>query len=538
MRIPLPSRLSHQLALAFGVVLALLLALLVTALATQHRMATHMQQTLDGDTVKGERVVDVAQHAYDSALAMRNLSVINNPSELGEEYTRLARHLKAHDDTLASFSKLLDQVGSTQEEQDQLQKVLEAAKAAREIMALASSAAQGGAPDDLAIGIRTELRRDLPRWNGALAAWIGAINTLRQLEVTNTRQRVAAINEVVISARIALVVMASIALLIGVLAAWSVTRAISLPMSRAVLSANRMAQGNLAESIENQGNGEVAQLLQALHDMQSHLVGVVAKVRQGSEGVADASAEIAQGNQDLSNRTEQQASALEETTAAMEDLTVRVRNNAESAQHANQLAIRASEVAAAGGTAVSRVVKTMQGINTSSQKISDITSVIDGIAFQTNILALNAAVEAARAGDLGRGFAVVATEVRSLASRSAEAAKEIKVLIAASVQQVEEGTTLVDQTKDTMAEVVNSIQQVTAIMQEISSASKDQALGVSQISEAIHQMDQVTQQNAALVEEIAAAAANLKNLADEQVQAVSVFRLGATVGAKPILARR
>ena len=538
MRIPLPTRLAHQLALAFGLVLALLLALLATALVTQHRMVSQMQKTLDGDTVKAERVVDVAQHAYDSALSMRNLSVINNPSELGEEYTRLVGHLKAYDDTLAHFSQLMEQVGSTQEEQDQRKKVLDAAKAARDIMALAAAAAPGGAADDLAIGIRTELRRDLPRWNGALANWIGTINALRQIEVSNTRQRVTHINDSVASARIALVGMAGIAMLIGVLAAWAVTRAISVPMSRAVISAHRIAQGNLAESIDTQGSGEVAQLLLALQDMQSHLADVVAKVRQGSEGVASASAEIAQGNQDLSNRTEQQASALEETTASMEDLNVQVRHNAESAQQANQLAIRASEVASQGGTAVSRVVQTMRGINTSSQKIADITSVIDGIAFQTNILALNAAVEAARAGEQGRGFAVVASEVRSLASRSAEAAKEIKALIAASVQQVEQGTTLVDQAGDTMSEVVNAIQQVTAIMQEISAASKDQALGVSQIGEAIQQMDHVTQQNAALVEEIAAAAASLKNLADEQVQAVSVFHLGAPAGAPAVLIGR
>ena len=250
--------------------------------------------------------------------------------------------------------------------------------------------------------------------------------------------------------------------------------------------------------------------------------------------MATASAEIAEGNNDLSARTEQQASALEETAASMEQLGATVKQNADSASQANQLAMSASTVAVKGGEVVSQVVQTMKGINDSSRKISDIIQVIDGIAFQTNILALNAAVEAARAGEQGRGFAVVASEVRSLAGRSAEAAKEIKSLINASVERVEQGTTLVDEAGVTMTEVVDSIRRVTDIMGEISSASKEQALGVAQVGEAVTQMDQTTQQNAALVEEMAAAS-SLKSQAQELVATVGAFKLpqGSSAGGSP-----
>jgi methyl-accepting chemotaxis protein len=259
--------------------------------------------------------------------------------------------------------------------------------------------------------------------------------------------------------------------------------------------------------------------------MKDRLAQIVGNVRQGSQGVSTASAEIAQGNNNLSARTEQQASALEETAASMEELSATVRQNADNAKRANQLAQSASTVAIRGGEVVNQVVATMKGINDSSRKIADIIGVIDGIAFQTNILALNAAVEAARAGEQGRGFAVVASEVRSLAGRSAEAAKEIKNLITDSVQRVELGSTLVDQAGVTMTEVVGSIKRVTDIMGEISIASSEQSQGVGQVSEAVTQMDHVTQQNAALVEEMAAAADSLKAQAQELVASVSVFKL-------------
>ena len=287
----------------------------------------------------------------------------------------------------------------------------------------------------------------------------------------------------------------------------------------------RVAHGDLSQPIALRAHDSTS-LMAQLQGMQNSLASVVANVRQGAESVATAGAQISQGNHDLSGRTESQASALEQTAASMEQLSSTVTQNADNARHANELARSASRVAVQGGEAVARVIDTMQDINDSSRKIADIIGVIDGIAFQTNILALNAAVEAARAGEQGRGFAVVASEVRSLAGRSADAAKEIKTLIGASVGRVEVGATQVTQAGQTMTEVVQAIQRVTDIMGEISAASAEQSAGVGQIGEAITQMDQVTQQNAALVEEMAAAASSLQNQAQDLVQTVAVFQLG------------
>ena len=307
--------------------------------------------------------------------------------------------------------------------------------------------------------------------------------------------------------------------------AWVISSSIREGLDRAVGVADAVSRGDLALQIQPEGKDEIAQLLQAMAHMQGSLSGVVRSVRQGSESLAVASAQIAQGNNDLSARTEQQASSLEETAASMEELGSTVKQNADSARHANQLAQSASTIAVEGGNVVGEVVETMKGINESSHKIADIISVIDGIAFQTNILALNAAVEAARAGEQGRGFAVVASEVRSLAGRSAEAAKEIKSLINASVERVEHGTSLADQAGVTMTEVVASIKRVTDIMGEISAASSEQALGVAQVGEAVTLMDQTTQQNAALVEQMAAAASSLKSQAQDLVHVVAAFKL-------------
>ncbi|WP_225978931.1 methyl-accepting chemotaxis protein, partial [Paracidovorax cattleyae] len=319
----------------------------------------------------------------------------------------------------------------------------------------------------------------------------------------------------------------TLAVVVAVLLSLWVTRSITRPLARAVDVARAVAAGDLTQRIEIHARDEVGLLLESLRDMNTALATVVSRVRQGSESVASASMQIAQGNSDLSSRTESQASALEETAASMEELGSTVAQNADNARQANQLAQASSGVAEQGGAVVAQVVDTMKGISESSRRISDIINVIDGIAFQTNILALNAAVEAARAGEQGRGFAVVAGEVRSLAQRSAGAAKEIKELITASVERVESGAQLADRAGSTMTEVVGSIRRVTDIMGEISAASSEQSAGVAQVGEAVTQMDQTTQQNAALVEEMAAAASSLRSQAQDLVQAVSVFRLAS-----------
>jgi len=289
--------------------------------------------------------------------------------------------------------------------------------------------------------------------------------------------------------------------------------------------AEGISSGNLSQKINTSDHSEEGRLLAILNDMQSGLASIIGAIRMSAEGVATASSEIAQGNTDLSHRTEEQASSLEETSSSMEELSTTVQQNTDSAKKANELAVKASNVAMKGGEVVSDVVSTMKGINEASQKIADIISVIDGIAFQTNILALNAAVEAARAGEQGRGFAVVAGEVRNLAQRSAEAAKEIKVLITSNVERVEHGAILVDQAGMTMNEVVTSIRHVTDIMNEINSASSEQNDGISQIGQAVTHMDESTQQNAALVEQTAAVAESMKNQAQQLVQTIAMFQI-------------
>jgi methyl-accepting chemotaxis protein len=341
--------------------------------------------------------------------------------------------------------------------------------------------------------------------------------------------------------RMTMAALAAAAVLFAAVFAWLLSRSITQPLQQAVEIARTIAGGDLSRKVEVNGRDETGQLMLALQEMTASLVGIVNDVRHGTDSIAVSSREIAAGNLDLSSRTEQQASSLEETASAMEELTATVKQNADNARQANQLALTASGVASDGGQVVDKVVDTMGAIDASSRKIVDIISVIDGIAFQTNILALNAAVEAARAGAQGRGFAVVAAEVRSLAQRSAAAAREIKGLIGDSVEKVETGGKLVRQAGETIREVVASVQRVTDIMAEISAASNEQSAGIEQVNQAISQMDQVTQQNAALVEQAAAAAEAMQDQAAGLAGLVGSFRTGADVqeaAARPVRAGR
>ncbi|MFZ6654691.1 methyl-accepting chemotaxis protein [Undibacterium sp. TJN19] len=343
------------------------------------------------------------------------------------------------------------------------------------------------------------------------------------------------------NSRMLIIAVLVVSVLLGMVLAYAIARIVARPLQKAVRVAQTVASGDLTSHIEVLHSDETGQLLQALKDMNASLLQVVTEVRRGTDEITSAATEIANGNMDLSNRTEEQASSLEQTASSMEEITSTTKHNSDNARQANQLSHSASEVAQKGGSVVSQVVDTMGSINDSSKKIVDIIAVIDGIAFQTNILALNAAVEAARAGEQGRGFAVVASEVRNLAQRSAGAAKEIKELINDSVEKVGQGTRLVDQAGATMKEVVDSVKRVSDIISEITAAGTEQTSGIEQINIAVSHMDQMTQQNAALVEEAAAAAGALQTQAENLSRVVSVFKLDQLhleqVDAKPVAKR-
>ena len=455
------------------------------------------------------------------ARATRNMVILSDPAEIKKEEARIVAARK----TISEKLDLLTKEVQSDSGKAVLAKVTEAR--ARYLPALQKfvELVNAGKNDEGKALLMGEMRVAQNAYFGALDAMIKHQDDAMDVAAKSATDAVS-------STKWIMGVSVCAALVAALLGAVWIIRAITRPLRQAVQVARAVAAGDLSSSFDSEGQNETAQLLAALQEMQTSLVRVVSEVRQGSDGVATASAEIAQADLDLSARTESQASSLEETAASMEQLSATVKQNADSARQANQLAISASSVATQGGEVVGQVVETMKGINDASRRISDIISVIDGIAFQTNILALNAAVEAARAGEQGRGFAVVASEVRSLAGRSAEAAKEIKSLISASVERVERGTALVDQAGTTMTEVVGSIRRVTDLMGEISAANNEQSLGVSQVGEAVMQMDQVTQQNAALVEEMAAAANSLQSQAEGLVKTVSVFTLPPSHGAR------
>jgi methyl-accepting chemotaxis protein len=519
-------KIGTRLGLGFAALLALQLVISGIGMRQMSDLSSRISAITEVGEAKAEALGNLENFIGARAIAARNLALLTDAAAQKPDVERVKSAQAGIDkrmEQLAAFMK--DPLASTAEERqmfDQL-RALEAKylPIATRIVALATSQKT----DEATKALTQECMPLLTQ----VMAHMASFDELVKKESAQTAVAAQAAYQ---NAKWLILAISIASLVSGAFIAWWLTRSITGPIGEAVDVAQRVAAGDLTTRITVTRSDETGQLLAALKQMNDSLVKVVGNVRQSSDSIATGSSQIASGNQDLSTRTEQQASALEQTAASMEELGSTVRQNADNAKQANQLALGASTVAVKGGEVVSQVVDTMKGINDSSKKIADIISVIDSIAFQTNILALNAAVEAARAGEQGRGFAVVASEVRSLAQRSAEAAKEIKGLISASVERVERGTTLVDQAGVTMTEIVTAIKRVTDIMGEISAASTEQSTGVGQISEAIAQMDQATQQNAALVEQSAAAAESLKQQAQQLVQAVAVFTLAHASPAK------
>jgi methyl-accepting chemotaxis protein len=509
-------KIAPRLGLAFSIVLALTVALTAIGAA---RLQQVVGASVEMDTaIRKTRLAD--RWLADSRVN-RTLIEVRLRAADADDRASVSARMKANS---AAIGKIQQEIGSlvtAPEGKALLADIAERRKAyvgARdEVFALKD----GGTAEQSAVD-----RIVNDKMNPALAAYEDSVARLSEHQKRIFDESKAHVADVAESGRLLLAGFGILAVALGAALAWWLSRSITVPLRNAVTLANAVAGGDLSTRVEVSSSDEAGELMAALNTMNDKLNAVVTQVRSGSDAIGTASQQIAAGNQDLSARTEQQASSLEETAASMEELTSTVKHNADNARQANQLVQAASGVAERGGAVVEQVVGTMHEIRAASGKIAEIISVIDGIAFQTNILALNAAVEAARAGEQGRGFAVVASEVRNLAHRSAAAAKEIKTLIENSVASVATGSRLVGQAGDTMREVVDSVQRVTGIMAEITAASVEQTSGIEQINVAVVQMDQVTQQNAALVEEAAAAAEAMREQAASLAQAVSVFRTG------------
>ena len=512
-------RIGPRLGLAFAVSILFSVALALYARGQLMRINAELSLMVNDRTVKVEQLEQIKHNVNLTARTVRNIVLLSDPAAIQKELDVIAANRKS---TAELFDKLKASIQSSRGVQ-----LLAATHQAR-----APYVAALQRVTDMGVQQNREAARDLllgeaqTRQQAYFAALDGLIDHHKEL----MHQSAASADAAVGFASTAMLAGAALAAVIGAALALLITRSVVGPVREALNAAETVAAGDLRLRLATDRRDETGQLLAALQRMNDALVGIVGAVRGNADSVVMASGQIVQGSADLSQRTEQQASNLEETAASMEELTATVNHNTETARQAAQLAGSAARVAQNGGQVVGRVVETMEQITASSKKIADITSVIDGIAFQTNILALNAAVEAARAGEQGRGFAVVASEVRSLAQRSAEAAREIKTLIGASVERVEAGNELVGEAGRTMGEVVGQVQRVADLISEISAASEEQSKGISQIGDAVHQLDDVTQQNAALVEQSAAAAESLRQQAGQLAEKVAAFKLDA---AKP-----
>ncbi|XHS77242.1 methyl-accepting chemotaxis protein [Burkholderiaceae bacterium UC74_6] len=513
-------RIGVRLAIAFALILLLLFAMAVVG-GMQARTINHYAQYYPENILPSLKVIYRLDQAVSDARRLEGQYIlVDDPAERKSLFERIGKARQAIQDQLKAYEPLV----ANDEDRGFLNKAKSGAEAymAAQDKVLAASGQDRADPAkqaearNLSLGPAraafTPLRESITQWWG--------LN--ERLAAQTTEEAQAAYKRVLMT----FALLATGAIIAGILAAIQITRSITKPVEQASQAVRAVAEGDLTVSVQSRSRDELGQLLGTLGHMTQNLSRIVAGVRTGCGQINVAATEIAHGNGDLSSRTESQASNLEETAASVEQITAQIKANAENAQQADRLAHSASETAKASGTAVSEVVKTMDGIATASDKIADIIGVIDGIAFQTNILALNAAVEAARAGEQGRGFAVVAGEVRLLAQRSAEAAKEIKNLINDSVAQVQSGSGLVHRAQETIEQMVDEVRKVTSLVGEITVSSREQADGVTQINVAVSQLDQATQQNAALVEETAAAAESLKQQTTRLNEAVAFFRVG------------
>ncbi|HEY0488489.1 MAG TPA: methyl-accepting chemotaxis protein [Telluria sp.] len=509
-----------RLALGFALVLFFLVAVTVVGIFRMSEIQDRLDRVVSVNSVVSRLVIDMRNNVGDRISSLKVLTLMTDPADMEPEMN----NIKARADKYAADQKKLSAVFAREgspEEKALLVQINENEALAQAAIAKASALWLGNDAESATRVLIKEIRPPQRKW-------MEGLDKLATLEEKMSAQAQAEAQSGFQNARNMMIILGLVAGALGVLAAWFITRGLLKQLGGepdyTARIASSIAAGDLSIRIDTDKAAH-GSLLMEVREMRNSLKGIVGQVRGGTETIGTASREIAAGNIDLSSRTEMQASALEKTASAMEELTSTVKQNADNAREANLLAATASDVARKGGDVVAQVVDTMGSINTSANKIVDIIGVIDGIAFQTNILALNAAVEAARAGEQGRGFAVVASEVRNLAQRSAAAAKEIKTLIGDSVEKVERGSKLVGQAGVTMDEVVASVKRVTDIMSEIANASQEQSAGIEQVNLSIIEMDSMTQQNAALVEEAAAAAQSLQDQAGELSRVVSIFKL-------------
>ncbi len=511
-----------QLAVAFGGLVILLAGIAIFAISSISNQASGFEKYVNGVRARADLAHLVLESVGLRAVAARNLVIVSSPADMDTEKQLVSQAHAAVVSNLNTLKQLAKQSSTSEEARGMIGNIDKIESQYAPVALGIVDLALQGKRDEAISKINKECRPLLMALVSAMDAY-GKSTALRSSELIKEAE------EDFKSARNKLIFFSILATVLAIAAGALISRRLLAALGEEPLvlcdAVSKVASGDLTADLKVKATDSTS-ILAALQRMQLSLAKVVASVRQDSDTVLTAAAEISAGNNDLSNRTEQQASALEETASSMEELTSTVKQNAEHARQANMLAINASDIATKGGAVVSQVVGTMDSISEASRQIVDIISVIDGIAFQTNILALNAAVEAARAGEQGRGFAVVASEVRGLAQRSASAAKEIKVLIDNSVERVDLGTKLANDAGVTMSEVVGSVKRVTDVIAQIVSASEEQTTGIEQINQAISAMDSVTQQNASLVEEAAAAAESLRDQAGNLVQTVSLFQIG------------